>query len=167
VRLDGSAGDASRRGEILETFKGDSRTSICLLTKASAGVGLNLTVANFVVVLEPSMDAHDELQSIARVHRIGQTRKVSVLKFYMTTSFEERILLRRQQRGELSVSINSTTGGATTTEEDGAEGEGVPQLQRKMALKGTKKQRCRPRGCLLLKILSFFWGSLPPEKTGS
>ena len=108
VRLDGSTGSALRRGEILDTFKRDPMASICLLTKTSAGVGLNLTDANHVLILEPSMDAHDEMQSIARVHRIGQTRKVSVLKFFIRDSIEERILKRRQQRGELSVTINSS-----------------------------------------------------------
>ena len=107
VRLDGSTGSALRRGEILDTFKRDPMTSICLLTKTSAGVGLNLTDANHVLILEPSMDAHDELQSIARVHRIGQTRKVSVLKYFTRDSIRERVLKRRQQRGELSVTINS------------------------------------------------------------
>ena len=114
VRLDGTVGDGFRRGEILDTFKRDPMTSICLLTKTAAGVGLNLTDANYVIILEPSMDAHDEIQSIARVHRIGQTREVSVLKFYLSGSVEERILKRRQQRGELSIAINAATG----TEDD-------------------------------------------------
>ncbi|CAB9513385.1 Uncharacterized ATP-dependent helicase C17A2.12 [Seminavis robusta] len=120
VRLDGGAGDASRRGEILETFKRDPMTSVALLTKTAAGVGLNLTNANYVIVLEPSIDGHDELQSIARIHRIGQTRKVSVLKFYMKGSVEERILSRRQQRGELNVSINTITGVDPAEGEEGA-----------------------------------------------
>ena len=118
VRLDGAAGDATRRGQILDTFKRDPMTSICLLTKAAAGVGLNLTDANYAIILEPSMDAHDEVQSIARIHRIGQTRKVTVLKLYLTGSIEERILKRRQQRGELNVSINAATGSATADEDD-------------------------------------------------
>lgn len=116
VRVDGSAGTANRRGEILDTFKSDPMTSICLLTKRAAGVGINLTEANHVIILEPSMDAHDELQSICRVHRIGQTRKVSVQKFYIVGSIEERILKRRQQRGELSLSINSFVGMSTDEE---------------------------------------------------
>jgi hypothetical protein len=111
VRLDGSAGHAERRGDILEVFKQDPMASICLLTKQSAGVGLNLTHANFAIVMEPSMDAHDEMQSICRVHRIGQTRPVSILKLYTKGTVEERMLKRRQQRGELCVSVNEITGG--------------------------------------------------------
>ena len=77
VRLDGAAGSADRRGELLEVFKSDPLTQVCLMTKASAGVGLNLTCANHALVLEPSMDAHDEVQSICRVHRIGQVTSLA------------------------------------------------------------------------------------------
>eukprot|EP00551_Chaetoceros_affinis_P012534 CAMPEP_0203680316 /NCGR_PEP_ID=MMETSP0090-20130426/38776_1 /ASSEMBLY_ACC=CAM_ASM_001088 /TAXON_ID=426623 /ORGANISM="Chaetoceros affinis, Strain CCMP159" /LENGTH=854 /DNA_ID=CAMNT_0050548327 /DNA_START=195 /DNA_END=2759 /DNA_ORIENTATION=- len=118
-RLDGSAGDAFRRGEILDTFKRDPMTSICLLTKRSAGVGINLTDANHVIIVEPGIDGHDELQSICRVHRIGQTRSVLVQKFYMVGSVEQRILKRRQQRGDLHLSINSVTGSNAGEEEKG------------------------------------------------
>ena len=101
-------------------------TSLCLLTKTAAGVGLNLTHANFAIILEPSMDAHDEVQSICRVHRIGQTRPVTVLKLFMRGSIEERILKRRQQRGELSVSINAAAGGGGGGEDgDGDEDDGA------------------------------------------
>ena len=87
-------------------------------------MGLNLTHANYAIILEPSMDAHDEAQSICRVHRIGQTRPVTVLKLYNKDSIEERILKRRQMRGELSVSINATGGGGGDgDEEDGSEGQ--------------------------------------------
>mmetsp|Transcript_27766 Transcript_27766/g.60881 ORF Transcript_27766/g.60881 Transcript_27766/m.60881 type:complete len:1570 (-) Transcript_27766:206-4915(-) len=120
VRLDGSAGNAEKRGDILNVFRNDPMTSVALLTKTAAGVGLNLTNANYAIILEPSMDAHDEVQSICRVHRIGQTRRVKVLKFYVEGSIEERILKRRQQRGELTVSINAL-GGATSDDEDGDE----------------------------------------------
>ena len=82
-------------------------------------MGLNLTHANYAIILEPSMDAHDEVQSICRVHRIGQTRPVTVLKLYNKDSIEERILKRRQMRGELSVSINATGGSGVGDEEDG------------------------------------------------
>jgi len=121
VRLDGHAGDGLKRGRILDVFRDDPMCSVCLLTKTAAGVGLNLTSANHVFILEPSIDAHDEMQSICRVHRIGQTRKVSVLKFFLEGSVEERILKRRQQRGELSVSVNEISGVSDENEEGSSE----------------------------------------------
>ena len=122
VRLDGNAGDAELRGEKLDVFRNDPMCSVALLTKRAAGVGLNLTNANYAIVVEPSEDAHDEIQSVCRVHRIGQTRTVKVLKFFVAGTIEERILKRRQQRGELSVSINALAGG-TADEDDFAGGD--------------------------------------------
>ena len=86
-------------------------------------MGLNLTIANYAIVVEPSEDAHDEIQSVCRVHRIGQTRTVKVLKFFVAGTIEERILKRRQQRGELSVSINALAGGTADEEDDFAGGD--------------------------------------------
>lgn len=123
VRLDGSAGDAELRGEKLNVFRNDPMCSVALLTKRAAGVGLNLTNANYAIVVEPSEDAHDEIQSVCRVHRIGQTRTVKVLKFFVAGTIEERILKRRQQRGELSVSINALAGGTADEEDDFAGGD--------------------------------------------
>jgi len=94
-------------------------TSVVLLTKTAAGVGLNLTNANYAIIAEPSMDAHDEVQSICRIHRIGQTREVKVLKFYVEDSIEERILKRRQQRGELTVSVNALSSASNGCDEEG------------------------------------------------
>ncbi|KAH8067320.1 hypothetical protein JL721_7734 [Aureococcus anophagefferens] len=81
VRLDGGT-DANRRGELLQEFKSDPLTSVCLLTVRSAGVGLNLTNANVLCLCEPALDAAPEEQAVMRVHRIGQTRPVTVLKFF-------------------------------------------------------------------------------------
>lgn len=123
VRLDGNAGAAEMRGEKLNVFRNDPMCSVAMLTKKAAGVGLNLTNANYAFVVEPSEDAHDELQSVYRVHRIGQTRAVKVLKFFVAGTIEERILKRRQQRGELSVSINALAGGEIDEEDDVAAGD--------------------------------------------
>ena len=64
------------------------------------------------------MDYHDESQAISRIHRIGQTRHVNVLRFFLRDSIEERILKRRQQRGELAISINTTVGGISKSADD-------------------------------------------------
>ena len=97
------------------------QTTVCLMTKQSAGVGINLTSANVAIIVEPSMDAHDEMQSICRIHRIGQTRPVAVYKFFTRGTIEERILKRRQERGELTGGVNTITGGGEGDEEGGGE----------------------------------------------
>ena len=90
-----------------------------LLTKQAAGVGINLTNANVAIILEPSTDSHDEVQSICRIHRIGQTRPVRVYKFYTRGTIEERLLKRRQLRGELTGDVNTATGGGGEADGEG------------------------------------------------
>ena len=50
VRLDGSSGSAERRGQLLDAFRDDPQTTVCLMTKQAAGVGINLTNANVAIM---------------------------------------------------------------------------------------------------------------------
>ena len=102
IRLDDSSPD--RRGQLLETFRSDPETSVLLLTLQTAGVGLNITNANKVIILEPFRFGAQEAQAVTRVHRIGQLRPVEIIKFYCRNSVDERMLRLRQKRGELDAS---------------------------------------------------------------
>ena len=98
IRLDDSSPD--RRGQLLETFRSDPETSVLLLTLETAGVGLNITNANKVIILEPFRFGANEAQAVTRVHRIGQLRPVEIIKFYCPQHVDERMLRLRQKRGE-------------------------------------------------------------------
>ena len=102
IRLDDSSPD--RRGQLLETFRSDPETSVLLLTLETAGVGLNITNANKVIILEPFRFGANEAQAVTRVHRIGQLRPVEIIKFYCRNTIDERLLRLRQKRGELDAS---------------------------------------------------------------
>ncbi len=102
IRLDDSSPD--RRGQLLETFRSDPETSVLLLTLQTAGVGLNITNANKVIILEPFRFGAQEAQAVTRVHRIGQLRPVEIIKFYCRNTVDERMLRLRQKRGELDAS---------------------------------------------------------------
>lgn len=93
------------------------------MTSETCSVGLNLTSANFVLLLEPFLTGAEEGQAAARVHRIGQTRPVNVVKFFTKGSIDERILSLRQRRGELEDDTNGGGAGglAEETEEAGEE----------------------------------------------
>ncbi|KAH8058800.1 hypothetical protein JL720_13990 [Aureococcus anophagefferens] len=90
-----------RRGALLEAFRSDPDTSVLLLTLATAGVGLNITNANKVVILEPFRFGSNEAQAAMRVHRIGQSRDVEIIKFFTRGTMDERLLKLRHKRGEL------------------------------------------------------------------
>ena len=64
-------------------------------------MGLNITNANYVVLLEPFRFDAKEAQASMRVHRIGQTRPVEVIKFFTRNTIDERLLRLRRKKGDL------------------------------------------------------------------
>lgn len=58
----------------------------------SGAVGINLTQANRVFLMEPSFNPALEAQAIGRVHRLGQKRPVEIVKLIVKDSFEERMM---------------------------------------------------------------------------
>ncbi|KAE9372536.1 hypothetical protein N431DRAFT_375776 [Stipitochalara longipes BDJ] len=97
VRIDGSH-TLPQRKWILEVFQKDSEIKILLMTTGTGAVGLNLTVANCVYILEPQWNPMVEIQAIARVNRMGQTRNVRVVRYIMKDTVEELELQSQQIR---------------------------------------------------------------------
>jgi len=120
VRLDGP-NSADRRGALLETFRTDPETPIALMSAETCSVGLNMTNANHVLLLEPFTTGAAEAQAACRVHRIGQTRPVEVLKFYTKGTIDERLLLLRERRGELEDASAATGSGGDSSGAAGGE----------------------------------------------
>lgn len=81
-----------KRAKALRDFQEDASTTIFLLSMRAGAVGINLTQANRVFILEPAMNPALEAQAIGRVHRLGQRKDVEVIKMYITESFETRLL---------------------------------------------------------------------------
>lgn len=114
VRLDGSM-TQKRREEVLKTFKDVNGPRILIATLRSTGVGLNLTVASRVFLLDPwyAISKHRwnesvEQQAIDRVHRLGQTREVKVIRYIMKHSVEEKMLAIQLRKSKL---VGAITGG--------------------------------------------------------
>lgn len=98
VRLDGSLSH-EKRTQALQAFKDDPSIRIFLISLKSGGVGLNLTAASHVILVDPWWNPAVEEQAIDRVHRIGQKRDVTVKRLIVTDSVEERILeLQKRKR---------------------------------------------------------------------
>jgi SNF2 family DNA or RNA helicase len=96
VRLDGSM-PVHKREQAVSRFSTDDGVRVILISLQAGGVGLNLTAANRVYMLDPWWNPAVEEQAIDRVHRIGQTRPVIVKRCVMEDSVEGRIL-RLQER---------------------------------------------------------------------
>ena len=69
--------------QAIEAFQRDPPTTVFLLSMRSGSVGINLTSANYVFILEPALNPALEEQAIGRAWRMGQQREVTVKKFYV------------------------------------------------------------------------------------
>ena len=72
-----------------------------LISIKAGGVGLNLTAANYVLILDPWWNPYPEEQAIGRAHRIGQNKKVTVIRFISKDSIEEKIMKLQEKKIEL------------------------------------------------------------------
>lgn len=98
VRLDGTLSQKVRAA-VLNEFRESKKFTVLLISLKAGGVGLNLTSASRVYMLDPSWSFSVESQAIDRVHRMGQEDEVKVYRFIAKDSVEERMLkiqLRKQ-----------------------------------------------------------------------
>jgi len=93
--LDGSTKD--RQGQV-EEFQQKEDIRVFLISLKAGGVGLNLTSADYVFILDPWWNPAIEQQAIDRAYRIGQKNKVFTYKFITKNTVEEKIL--NMQRGK-------------------------------------------------------------------
>uniref|UniRef100_A0A665VNF0 Helicase-like transcription factor n=1 Tax=Echeneis naucrates TaxID=173247 RepID=A0A665VNF0_ECHNA len=102
VRLDGSMSQ-KRRAQVIQEFQSSEADSpaIMLLSLKAGGVGLNLTAASHVFLLDPAWNPATEEQCIDRCHRLGQKRKVVVTKFIVKDSVEENMVKIQKKKQDL------------------------------------------------------------------
>lgn len=98
--LDGSI-PADRKDQILDEFKNDSSIKVLALSIRVGGVGLNLTTANIVVLMEPWWNPAVENQAIDRINRIGQKKSMRVHQFIACDTIEEKIRIIREEKVKL------------------------------------------------------------------
>lgn len=97
--LDGGSTD---RKEQVEKFNKDPKTKAFLISIKAGGLGLNLTEADYVFILDPWWNPAVEAQAVDRAHRIGQKKKVFTYKFITRNSVEEKILQLQQKKLKLT-----------------------------------------------------------------
>ncbi|PWN31852.1 uncharacterized protein FA14DRAFT_162702 [Meira miltonrushii] len=91
VRLDGTVSQKDREA-VLNAFSSSPKRMLILVSLRAGGVGLNLTAANHVWLLDCWWNASTEDQAVDRIHRLGQTRPVHVHRYLIENSIEDRIL---------------------------------------------------------------------------
>lgn len=87
-RLDGSMGASSRASAVDRFCKKSYKRFIMLLSTRAGGLGLNLTSADTIVIFDSDWNPQNDLQAMARAHRIGQTRAVRVYRLLTAKTYE-------------------------------------------------------------------------------
>ncbi|XP_017158144.1 helicase-like transcription factor isoform X3 [Poecilia reticulata] len=102
VRLDGTMSQ-KKRTRIIQEFQSSATDSprIMLLSLKAGGVGLNLTAASRVFLMDPAWNPATEEQCIDRCHRLGQERNVVVTKFIVKDSVEENMVKIQKKKQDL------------------------------------------------------------------
>ena len=89
----------------VERFQKDKEVPFFFISLKAGEVGLNLTAASYVLLLDPWWNPFAERQAIARAHRLGQEQKVNVIRFVSQHTLEEKIIRLQQHKRELSEHI--------------------------------------------------------------
>ncbi|KAF5399506.1 DNA excision repair protein ERCC-6 [Paragonimus heterotremus] len=95
LRLDGRLNKVEQRLEVIRLFERDPSYTVMLLTVQVGGVGLTLTAANRVVILDPSWNPATDAQAVDRAYRIGQKSDVIVYRLLTCGTVEEKIYRRQ------------------------------------------------------------------------
>jgi superfamily II DNA or RNA helicase len=100
--LDGRTRDRQAR---VDQFQGDPACRVFLISLKAGGVGLNLTAADYVFLLDPWWNPAVEAQAIDRAHRIGQPRPVFAYRLIARGTVEEKVLQLQAEKRELADAI--------------------------------------------------------------
>jgi superfamily II DNA or RNA helicase len=106
--LDGRTRDRAAR---VERFQTDAACPLFLISLKAGGLGLNLTAAEYVFLLDPWWNPAVEAQAIDRAHRIGQSRHVFAYRLLAQDTVEEKVAELQQSKRELADAILNADAG--------------------------------------------------------
>ncbi len=96
------------RKQKVQRFQNDNLCSVFLISLKAGGTGLNLTAADYVVLLDPWWNPAVEKQAIDRTHRIGQDKKIIAYKLITKETIEEKIFKYQQRKSQMAQDILTT-----------------------------------------------------------
>lgn len=111
VYLDGSTKD---RESVVRRFQEDSNTQIFLMSLKAGGVGLNLTAADYVFLIDPWWNDAVEQQAIDRAYRLGRKDVVVARRYVTAESVEEKIMKLKQHKSALAEGLMDMEGELST-----------------------------------------------------
>jgi SNF2 family DNA or RNA helicase len=102
IRFAMLTGASTKREKIVNSFQHDPENKIFLISLKAGGVGLNLTAADYVFILDPWWNPASEMQALNRAHRIGQHKSVFVYRYITSNSIEEKIVKLQEKKSQLA-----------------------------------------------------------------
>ena len=128
-RLDGSIRGNERQAAIDRFNKPGSDIFAFLLSTKAGGQGINLTAADTVIIYDSDWNPQNDVQAMARAHRIGQTKDVRIYRLITSKTYEAEMFRRASLKLGLSQAVFDGVGLAKATERGGRgggeEGDGV------------------------------------------
>ncbi len=110
-RLDGST---KNREEIVNQFQNHKSPSVMLISLKAGGVGLTLTAADHIYLMDPWWNPAVENQAADRAHRIGQKNPVFIHRLVAEDTIEERIMNLQKTKSELASAVLEGAGSAAS-----------------------------------------------------
>jgi superfamily II DNA or RNA helicase len=105
VRYEYLDGETRDRQKHVETFQNDPDCRLFLISLKAGGLGLNLTAAEYVFLLDPWWNPAVEAQAVDRAHRIGQTKPVFAYRLIAKDTVEEKVLELQKTKRDLADAI--------------------------------------------------------------
>merc|ERR1711871_1060301 len=106
-RLDGRIRGNDRQKSI-DRFNNDENSFVFLLSTRAGGVGINLTAADTVIIFDSDWNPQNDVQAMARCHRIGQKKQVTVYRLITRRSFEAEMFQRASRKLGLEQAVLGT-----------------------------------------------------------
>jgi len=97
-------GRTRKRADVIGEFRNGS-APVFLISLKAGGFGLNLTEADYCILLHPWWNPATEAQAVDRIHRIGQTRKVMVYRLVAKDTIEEKVMALKARKSALFTSV--------------------------------------------------------------
>ena len=105
-RLDGGTNRVQRTVDIQSFNAPNSSVFLFLMSTRAGGLGVNLQTADTCILFDSDWNPQADLQAMARVHRIGQTKPVHVYRLVTAGTVEERIVQRAEKKLYLDAMVN-------------------------------------------------------------
>ncbi|MEY3687839.1 MAG: hypothetical protein RIR84_680, partial [Bacteroidota bacterium] len=99
--FDGST-TATERERAIQSFQNNDEVRVFLISLKAGGVGLNLTAADYVYIVDPWWNPAVEQQAIDRTHRIGQTKNIFAYRMICKDTIEDKIIQLQEKKRSLA-----------------------------------------------------------------